>query len=520
MAFIHEHILSCIIFSPIIWALVTVLFPKDGAAVKVLSLLFSLITLFLSIQLCLQFDGSQSGFQFAERAVWIPDFGIEYFIGVDGISLFLLLLTTFLMPIIILSGWKYIKKNVRGYLALLFILETGMIGTFLSLDMFLFYIFWESILIPMFFIVGIWGGKERIYAATKFILYTVAGSLPMLIAIIFLVLEHKAQFGFYSATLLNLYKLNLSGGGYFSVQGLVFLAFCLAFAVKVPMFPFHTWLPDAHVQAPTGGSVVLAGILLKLGTYGFIRFAMPLAPEATVLYAPILMGIAVVAIIYGACMALAQTDAKKLIAYSSVSHMGYIVLGIFALNEIGIMGSLYQMLAHGISTGALFLLVGILYERRHTREISEFGGLAKPVPLFATVFIIVTMSSMALPGTNGFIGEFLILQGTFLSNPYMALGGGLGIILGAVYMLWLCQKLLFGKVTNEKNAAMEDLNLREFCYLAPLVALIFIMGLYPKPFLSKMEPSVKYLSESLTNGTEYRPSVSYSSQRRERFVWN
>jgi NADH-quinone oxidoreductase subunit M len=390
-------------------------------------------------------------------------------------------------------------------------LETGMIGAFFSLDIFLFYVFWEAMLIPMFFIIGVWGGKERIYASAKFMLYTIAGSLPMLVAIIYLLWQHKTQFGFFSASLLDLYKVALPGDGMLSSQALVFLAFCLAFAVKVPMFPLHTWLPDAHVQAPTGGSVILAGVLLKLGIYGFIRFAIPLAPEATVLYAPYFMVIAAVAIIYGACVAIVQTDIKKLVAYSSVSHMGYIVLGLFSMNAIGITGSVYQMLNHGISTGGLFLLVGILYERRHTREVSEFGGLASVIPLFAISLIILTMSSIALPGTNGFIGEFLILQGAFLANPYISAVAGLGVVLGAVYMLWLCQKVLFGVCSNKKNKGMADLSLREAGYLAPLLILVFVMGLYPKVFITKMEKSIAYFTETIsTPGARYAPTVSFA----------
>ena len=509
---LQNHLLTLVAFSPVVWGLAVLLIPaSQKTAALTFALVGSLATFGLSLLLWKRFDDQSAGFQLAETAPWLSDFGIQYFVGVDGFSLLLILLSTFLMPIIVLASWKYIEHRVRSFLFFMFLLETGMIGAFIALDIFLFYVFWEAMLVPMFFIIGVWGGKERIYASAKFMLYTIAGSLPMLVAIIFLLWQYKSQFGTYSASVVDLYKLTLPGEGFFSVQGLIFLAFCLAFAVKVPMFPLHTWLPDAHVQAPTGGSVILAGVLLKLGVYGFIRFAMPLSPQAVPLYAPFFMVISAVAIIYGACVATVQEDVKKLVAYSSVSHMGYVVLGLFSLNQIGLTGSVYQMLNHGISTGALFLLVGILYERRHTRDIKEFGGLATSIPLFSIVMIVMTMSSIALPGTNGFIGEFLILQGAFLSNPWAAAFSGVGVILGAVYMLWLCQRLLFGKITKEENKSIKDLNLREIAYLTPLIVLVFVMGLYPKVFIQKMEKSIGYFSESMANpGTRYAPSISYA----------
>lgn len=509
---LQNHLLSLVAFSPVLWGVLVLAIPeKLENAAKIFALAGSLATFALSVLIWKRFDEQNPGFQMAERLEWLPDFGISYFVGVDGFSLLLILLSTFLMPIIVLASWRYIENRVRSYLFFMLLLETGMIGAFIALDMFLFYVFWEAMLVPMFFVIGVWGGKERIYASAKFMLYTIAGSLPMLVAIIYLLWQSKVQFGAYSASVIDLYRLTLPGEGYFSVQGLIFLAFCLAFAVKVPMFPLHTWLPDAHVQAPTGGSVILAGVLLKFGIYGFIRFAMPFAPQAVPLYAPIFMTISAVAIIYGACVALVQQDVKKLVAYSSVSHMGYIVLGLFALNQIGLTGAVYQMLNHGVSTGALFLLVGILYERRHTRDINEFGGLASSIPLFSIVMIVMTMSSIALPGTNGFIGEFLILQGAFLTNPYSAAFGGLGVILGAVYMLWLCQKLLFGPITKEENKSLKDLNAREIAYLAPLIVLVFVMGLYPKAFVAKMEKSIAYFSETIVHpNTRYAPTVSYS----------
>jgi NADH-quinone oxidoreductase subunit M len=391
-----------------------------------------------------------------------------------------------------------VEEDAKKYLAFMLALEGTILGAFLALDLFLFYVFWEAMLIPMFFLIGIWGSKDRIYAAQKFLLYTFAGSVPMLVAIIYLVLQTKLQLGGYSAALADVLMLKLPGDGILSPQGLIFLAFTLAFAIKVPLFPFHTWLPDAHVQAPTGGSVILAGVLLKLGGYGLMRFAMPISTGVLPLVAPWMMGISAIAIVYGAFVALAQDDIKKLVAYSSVSHMGYVILGLFALNQIGITGSLYQMLNHGVSTGALFLLVGVLYERKHTRAIDAYSGLAKTLPLFSIILLIVTFSSIALPGTNGFIGEFLILQGAFLASPFWTAMAGTGVIFGAVYMLWLCQRILFGKPDPQKSEGLTDINWREFYYLAPLVLLVFFMGLYPKYFFDRMEPSLLQFTKKIT----------------------
>ena len=495
----NEHFLTTLVFLPVVFAILTLLLPKDhDLLIKGFSLLGSLVVFLFSLVVYFNFQSGVGDYQFVERQHWIPSLGVTYFLGVDGISIYLVLLTTLLLPLIVLSAWRAIEIDSKKYFFFFFLLESAVLGAFLSIDLFLFYLFWEVMLIPMFFLIGIWGSKDRIYAAQKFLLYTFVGSIPMLVAIIFLVYQTQLQFGTYSAALPDLLRLVLPGGSITSVQGLIFLSFCLAFAIKVPLFTFHTWLPDAHVQAPTGGSVILAGILLKLGGYGLMRFAMPLSVSVLSLVSPWMSLIAAIAIVYGAFLATAQTDIKKLVAYSSVSHMGYVIIGLFALNQIGITGSLFQMLNHGVSTGALFFLVGVLYERKHTRDITAYMGLAKTIPLFSIVMLIVTFSSIALPGTNGFVGEFLILQGTFLTNPIFALVAGLGVIFGAVYMLWLCQRILFGLVDSKKSEGLTDITLREFLYLAPLIALIFFMGLYPRHFFQRMDASVQMFTKRIT----------------------
>ncbi|MBI2605622.1 MAG: NADH-quinone oxidoreductase subunit M [Deltaproteobacteria bacterium] len=495
MSLVTEHLLTLIVFLPTVFAILLLPFSDQDESgrkgLKIAALVSSLAVFALSLLLYTGFDSAAPGFQFNERHGWIPAFGITYWIGIDGISLFLILLTTFLTPIVILSSWNAIERKLKAYLALLLVLETGMIGAFVALDVFLFYIFWEAMLVPMYFLIGVWGGKERIYASMKFFLFTLVGSLLMLVAIFYLLAAHKEQFGGYSAAITDLYKLKIAFDGFLSPQTLLFLAFAASFAIKVPMFPLHTWLPDAHVQAPTAGSVILAGVLLKFGGYGFIRFAFPVFPAAVQYVAPAFMALGAIAIVYGAWVSMVQPDIKKLVAYSSVSHMGFVILGLFSLNTYAVTGSIYQMLSHGVSTGGLFLIVGMIYERRHTREIADFGGISRAMPLFATVFMIVTLSSVALPGTNGFIGEFLILLGSFQVSRLWTVIAGTGVIFGAVYMLWMFQRVMFGPLANEENKALPDLSLRELAVMAPIVAAVFVMGIFPNLFLAKMEVSVR-----------------------------
>ena len=417
---------------------------------------------------------------------WIPSIGAQYFLGVDGFSALLVLLATLFGSIAILSSWTAITERVKEYYIFLLILQTGMVGAFVSLDFLLFFLFWEVMLVPMYFLIGIWGSDRRLYSAIKFFLYTLVGSVIMLLGILALYFYNHSVTGVYTFDITQFQQLNVP----FNLQWWVFLAFFLGFAVKVPMFPFHTWLPDAHTDAPTAGSVILAAVLLKMGTYGFIRFSLPILPDATRHFVPMMVTLSIIGIVYGALCAMAQQDWKRLVAYSSVSHMAMVMLGMFALNPVGIMGSIVQQLNHGISTGALFLLVGNVYERRHTRQISEYGGLSKVMPTYAAVFLIMTMSSIGLPALNGFIGELLILQGVFVANKIWAAFAASGVVLGAAYMLWLYQRTMFGKIENPKNEHLQDLNFREFATYAPLLILAVWIGLYPKPFIDRLQTSV------------------------------
>jgi len=469
----------------------------------------TLVTFALSVRLWSGFDPTELGFQFVEYAPWLPDYGIQYFVGVDGISLVLVLLTTFLMPIALVASWHDIGRAVRSYVFFMLFLETGMLGAFVSLNVFAFYVFWELMLVPMYFIIGIWGGPRRIYAAVKFFLFTMVGSLLMLVAILVVYYLHYQQTG-----VLNLDLVAAPGGGasgllatavptagvWWKTQTWLFAAFALAFAIKVPMVPLHTWLPDAHVEAPTPGSVVLAAVLLKMGTYGFLRFALPLFPAAAVEWTPTILALALAGVVYGSCVAMVQADIKKLVAYSSVAHLGFVMLGMFALNVQGVSGSVLQMVNHGLSTGALFLLVGMLYERRHTRRIADFGGVARPMPVYAACFGVVAMSSIGLPMLNGFVGEFLILIGIFLAFPAVAVVATSGVVLAAAYMLWMYRRVMFGPVDQEENRGLIDLDLREKLVMVAMIVPIIWIGLYPEALLRRIEPSVIDLLEKVERG--------------------
>ena len=509
-----NHLLSIVAYTPLVGALLLIFVNKERKDfIRWFANIVAGIGFLVSIPLLTGFDASAEGFQFVERASWIPSLGVEYHLGIDGISLLLIILTTGLGFLSVLSSWSAITERVKEYYIFMLLLQTGMLGVFMAMDFFLFYVFWEVMLVPMYFLIGVWGGPRRVYAAIKFFLYTLLGSVLMLLGILALYFYNHKIAGIWTFSIPELQKLTFP----WEYQFWIFLAFFVAFAIKVPMFPFHTWLPDAHVEAPTAGSVILAGVLLKMGTYGFIRFSLPMFPDAVrdtssmsfmgyrFGLLTMIIVLSIIGIIYGALVALMQKDAKKLVAYSSVSHLGFCMLGMFALNPNGINGSIIQQINHGISTGALFLIVGIIYERRHTREISEFGGLSHVMPTYAAIFMIMTMSSIGLPLLNGFIGEFTILAGAFQKNIWWGVTGCTGIVLGASYMLWLYQRMMFGQVTNPKNQGLKDMNLREFATLFPLVIMAFWIGIYPKPLFRIIEKPVNQIVAKVDPGFFSRP---------------
>jgi NADH-quinone oxidoreductase subunit M len=513
MTILGIPILSLLIFFPIVGTIILLFINKEKAgALRVVTLVLAIVEFIFSLPLFFVFDSKTAAMQFVEDWWWVEAYGISYKLGIDGISLLLVLLTTFLTILCILCSWTAITFRVKEFMISFLFLETGMIGALVALDLVLFYVFWEVMLIPMYLLIGVWGDpKRRIYAAIKFFLFTMAGSVLMLVAILALYFIGAKAIGKGTFDVLELYKLGIPIG----TQYWLFGAFALAFAIKVPMFPFHTWLPDAHTEAPTAGSVILAGVLLKMGTYGFIRFAIPLFPQAAFQLMPLVSVLALIGIIYGALVSMMQPDLKRLVAFSSVSHLGYVMLGMFALNTQGVQGSIYQMLNHGISTGSLFLIVGMIYERRHTRMIADFGGLSKVMPIYATFFMIVSLSSIGLPGTNGFVGEFLILLGAFQSNIVYGVLAATGVILGAAYMLWMFQRVMFGKITRPENEKLKDLNAREITILVPMVILIFLMGIYPKLFLSKMDASVEKFLKDVKGKIEMKADIPHPIMKAE-----
>ena len=480
-------LLSLILFTPLVGVGVLLFVNRQREnLIKWIANIFVGLGFLVSLPLWFWYDSEDASWQFVEQADWIPSIGAQYFLAVDGFSTLLILLTTLMGVIAVLSSWTAITMRVKEYYIFLLALQTGMLGAFMALDFLLFFLFWEVMLVPMYFLIAIWGSDNRLYSAIKFFLFTLIGSVVMLLGILAVYFYHHDVTGVYTFDITRFHELNIP----FNTQWWIFLAFFLGFAVKVPMFPFHTWLPDAHTDAPTAGSVILAAVLLKMGTYGFIRFSLPILPDATVAFVPWVVGLSIVGIVYGALVAMAQRDWKRLVAYSSVSHMGMVMLGMFALTPVGITGSIVQQLNHGISTGALFLIVGIVYERRHTRLIADYGGLSKVMPVYAAIFLIMMMSSIGLPTLNGFIGEVLILQGVFVVSWVWAAVAASGIVLGAAYMLWLYQRTMFGNITNPDNEKLSDLSVREFATFVPLLILAVWIGLYPKPFLDRLETSV------------------------------
>ena len=507
----QSHILSIILFTPLLGALVLLFVPKENAGtVRWIANIFAFGGFLISLPLVKmfwtqRFEVTPSHFKFLEGTPnnWIPSIGAGYNMGIDGISFLLIILTTLLGWISILSSWTAIENRVKEYYVWFLVLQTGMLGVFMALDFFLFFVFWEAMLVPMYLLIGIWGGPRKLYAAIKFFLYTLLGSVLMLLGILFLYFHHRTVAGVFTFSIPELYETAPQIPFHYAVW--LFVVFFIGFAIKVPMFPFHTWLPDAHVEAPTAASVILAGVLLKMGTYGFIRFSLPFFPQvlsspATFLHVTTrgwMIGLSLVAIIYGALVSLMQKDMKRLVAYSSVSHMGFCTLGIFALNSIGLTGSVLQQINHGISTGALFLIVGILYERRHTREITEFGGISNVMPVYATIATIMFLSSMGLPALNGFIGEVTVLQGAFIANWRWAAWAAPGVVLAAAYLLWLYQRVFFGPVTNPKNEKLHDLTPREILTFAPLIVMALWIGIYPKPFFQILEQPVNQIVQTL-----------------------
>jgi NADH-quinone oxidoreductase subunit M len=501
MQFFHDHILTIVLLTPLAGLVPMLFIPGENKnAIRWWGNIVTFVGFLVSLPLVFWFRTAEAApqFQFIERVDWIPSIGAQYFLGIDGISFLMVMLTTVLGFLSVLSSWSAIQERAKEYYSMFLLLQTGMLGAFMSLDFFLFYVFWEVMLVPMYFIIGVWGGPRKLYAAIKFFLYTLAGSLLMLLGILALYFQYHADTGIYTFNVLHLMQHTWAA----DLQRWIFWAFMIAFAIKVPMFPFHTWLPDAHVEAPTAGSVILAGVLLKMGTYGFVRFSLPLLPQAssdpTIVHVMVVLSI--IAIIYGALVSMMQRDMKKLIAYSSVSHLGFCTLGIFALNPHGLSGSVLQQVNHGISTGALFLIVGLIYERRHTREIKELGGISNVMPVYAMLFMIVTLSSIGLPLLNGFIGEFTILQGAFQVNWHWGAWAVTGIVLGAAYMLWLYQRTMFGTCDNPKNQVLKDLNFREIMTLVPLIVWAFWIGLYPKPFFKILEKPVTAIVQRVNPG--------------------
>ena len=501
-----EHLLTVLVFLPTAGAILLLLLPRSAAGVaKVGALTVATLECVLSLPLWWHFDTALRGFQFREAAPWIQPLGISYLLGIDGISLVLILLTTILTPVSLLFSLTHVEKEVRGFSIAFLILETGVIGTLVALDLALFYVFWEVMLVPMYFIIGIWGGNRRIYAAMKFFLFTMAGSLLMFLAILYVAIKHHAATGVWSFALEDLYRLTFTG----TTAVVLFAAFALAFAIKVPVFPLHTWLPDAHTEAPTAGSIILAGILLKLGVYGYLRFALPLFPGTALRYAPWLGVLGVIGVVYGALVAFAQHDMKRLVAYSSVSHLGLVVIGVGAFTTISLQGSILQMVNHGLSTGALFLLVGVLYERRHTREIAAYGGVAGIVPVTTALFLVATLSSIGLPGLNGFVGEFLILLGTWTSpHRWWSVAAATGVILSAIYMLTLVQRVFWNPVTHEENRRLTDIRWSELVAASVLVVLMVWIGVRPNDVLDRLRVSVDALQQAVANKQLVEAQVS------------